>query len=487
MSFSLAEQNFIIALIFASTFLLISMYHLLLTLSTKEVIYRDYFIFLMGITSYTSIYILLPIYPQFANSYSIVAAGFTTFGSLLFVKTFLDLKKSDYPNLLFTFRGMMLLVLFVMLIQSINWVLDLGHDSGLAMFMAFLALLSLILEVSVGIWLAKKVKNARLFMITSSPLFLGVFIYLSAWFYLQENSLMDQQLMWFRLILYSSLMLQMILFSTVIGKRLNNYKSEQLALEKKISSKLKVEVAEKTKEINEHRKELENINSIKNKIFALVAHDIRNPLNSLLAIVNTIENGALSGALLTEFLDDVKKRINHSVVTLGAMLQWSLNQLEGIKIKKEKVNLLVMFDSITAMLADRVSAKNIEIKHSIDDNHDILFDAEMFKVVFRNLLANAIKFSHNSGKIWVESFYDRELLHLRIKDQGIGMSKDLIDKITTHSNFESELGTEGESGTGFGLLITTDFLKMNDATLTLESIENEGTTITLAFQPVKNE
>ena len=487
MSFSLDEQNFIIALIFASTFFLISMYHLLLSVSTKEVIYRDYFIFLMGITSYTSIYILLPIYPKFANSYSIVAAGFTTYGSLLFVKTFLDLKKSEYPNLLLAFKGMTMLVLFAMLFQGVNWIFDLGYDKRLAIIMAFIALFSLILEVSVGLWLAQKVKNAKLFMITSSPLFLGVFVYLSAWFYLQENSLMDQQLMWFRLFFYSSLMLQMILFSTEIGRRLNNYKCEQLALEKKINSKLKVEVAEKTKEINEHRKELENINKIKNKIFALVAHDIRNPLNALLAIVTTIENGALSGELLAEFLDDVKKRINHSVVTLGAMLQWSLSQLEGIKIKKEKVNLHLMFDSITALLHDRLAIKNIQIERAIDDNHYILFDAEMINVVIRNLLSNAIKFSHHSGKIWVESFYDRELLHLRIKDQGIGMSKGLIDKITNHSNFQSAPGTEGESGTGFGLLITNDFLKMNDATLTLESKEKEGTTITLAFQPFKGQ
>jgi signal transduction histidine kinase len=479
MLFTLAEQNFIIALIFASAFFLISLYHLLLFFSTQETIYRDYFVFLIAITSYTCVYILTPISPNIADTFSIPSAGFTAFGSLLFVKTFLGLTKIKHANLNIFFNRMMFFSLFAVLMHAINWFFAFGYNDGLSIFLAFITLFSLLLEVFSGVWLMRKEENARLFMITSAPLFVGALIYLFAWFYLQE-----QQLTWFRVGLYGSLMLQMILFSTVIGKRLNNYKQAQLDVQKSRSERLTAEVASKISEIEAQRKELENLNKFKTKLLALVSHDIRNPLTSLIGIITIIEKNAMNKEELGQHIATVKNKITHSVYTLSRILSWSFSQLEGAKIDQRKISLLDIVLQNQEFYADTAKEKNITIEITIDKSHSVMIDEEMFNTVIRNLLSNALKFSEKKGKIEIYSYEKYNKTFLVICDHGIGMSADYLERVMNNTEPISSVDTSGEQGFGFGLKMSQDFLQMNNANLTYESEEGKGTTFTLEMLSV---
>jgi two-component system sensor histidine kinase/response regulator len=159
---------------------------------------------------------------------------------------------------------------------------------------------------------------------------------------------------------------------------------------------------------------------------------------------------------------------------LENLLQWARTQTDKIAFEPIVFNLKQLVEQNINLLKDNITTKNINIKHKITDSCDVYADRNMINTVIRNLLTNAIKFTHSGGDIAINSLRKDGHIEISIKDSGIGMSAEETEKIfRVDANF-SRNGTDGETGTGLGLILCKEFIIKNGGKIWVESTPGKG-------------
>jgi PAS domain S-box-containing protein len=223
------------------------------------------------------------------------------------------------------------------------------------------------------------------------------------------------------------------------------------------------------------KQELIKVNQSKDKLFGLVAHDLKSPLASLEGVLELMAAGELTKSetqLLTGKIGEHLGKVNELLTNL---LNWSRSQLNGIKVRPSKLSARnIAIDTIN-LLSEVAAKKAIIIENKISPNLNILADQTMITTVFRNLLVNAIKFSKQGGLIQVSAQEKKETNTIFISDNGLGIDYKHQKKLFTDFTVSRE-GTTGEIGSGLGLQICKDFLEKNNGTLDFESTPGKGST-----------
>ena len=230
------------------------------------------------------------------------------------------------------------------------------------------------------------------------------------------------------------------------------------------------------------KEELTRVNITKDRLFSIVAHDLRAPLGSLRALLSLWDSKMLSTEKFEEISSKVKSNVNSLHVSLENLLQWSFSQLQGIESKPVRFNIYEKANEEIALLADLAELKNIKINNTVDPNIFVEADINQIGVVMRNILSNAIKFTKLSGSICLSNTVKDNKVLIEIKDEGIGMSPDTVQKIFTVGNTNVRRGTANEKGTGLGLIVVKEFIEKNNGHLSIESAENKGTVITFTLR-----
>jgi two-component system, sensor histidine kinase and response regulator len=181
-------------------------------------------------------------------------------------------------------------------------------------------------------------------------------------------------------------------------------------------------------------------------------------------------------------LKNLKSNVNSLHVSLENLLQWSFSQLQGIESKPVRFNVFDKVNEEIALLADLAELKNIKINNSIPNDTFVEADINQIGVVVRNILSNAIKFTKLGGSICLSNSIKEDKIFIDIKDEGIGMSPDTVQKIFTVGNTNVRRGTANEKGTGLGLIVVKEFIEKNNGHLSIESAENKGTVITFSLK-----
>jgi two-component system, sensor histidine kinase and response regulator len=225
------------------------------------------------------------------------------------------------------------------------------------------------------------------------------------------------------------------------------------------------------------KEELGKVNTTKDRLFSIVAHDLRAPLGSLRALLSLWDAKMLSPEKFEDISSKVKSNVNSLHVSLENLLQWSFSQLQGIESKPIRFNISDKVNEEIALLSDLAELKNIQIKNTISNDTFVEADINQIGVVVRNLLSNAIKFTKIGGTIYLSNVIKNDKVLIEIKDEGIGMSPDTVQKIFTVGNANVRRGTANEKGTGLGLIVVKEFIEKNNGQLTIDSVENEGTSI----------
>lgn len=227
--------------------------------------------------------------------------------------------------------------------------------------------------------------------------------------------------------------------------------------------------------------ELKKLNQLKDRIFSIIAHDLRGPLVNLSEILKMVTYNQISMEEFKTLSPMLSKDIVYTTDLLENILHWSRSQLKGFGIKKEFFNVRnVILNEINYHLPS-AQLKNITIVHDVFPNEVAYADVLMFQIVVRNILNNAIKFCHEGCEINIMAQYQRDgMLQVTIKDNGIGMSKDAVEKLFKDENFSSR-GTNNEKGTGLGLIICKDFMERNNGKMRIESEKDKGTTFYLTL------
>ena len=232
------------------------------------------------------------------------------------------------------------------------------------------------------------------------------------------------------------------------------------------------------KEINSKNLLLEEDNRTKDKLLSIISHDLRNPITNTQTILSLINKGALSPEESKVLLEQLETQYINTTGLLDNLLGWLKSQITGKELEKSDINI---YDLMNGMhLEQKIPLMHKRIKFINITHNDSLVKAEkdMIKIIFRNLISNAIKFTPLDGRIEITNREDKDFHYVMIRDSGIGMSEDVLSKVNAQKYF-TRTGTLQEKGSGFGLILCRDLLQKQGGNLLIESAKGEGSVFTV--------
>lgn len=290
---------------------------------------------------------------------------------------------------------------------------------------------------------------------------------------------------------------QVVLFSLGLSSRLNLTRSmlAQEKLENEIlkrkqeterknlietqRNQLEQKVKERTHELEEalqkvtiSEAKLRELNTVKDKLFSIISHDLKTPLTTVASFLDLMMNhlDKLSPEELSTLSSKTKYALQNLTLLLDNLLYWSRMQLDFIAFNPEPVPLNVTIDRTLKLFSLLIEDKSLTITSKIPKSENVAWgDKEMIAFVVRNLLHNALKFTPRSGKISLSTSVHDGMIMLSVQDTGMGMSADRIDHLLSEGGNNSMPGTENEAGTGIGLIMCKEFVERNGGELTIAS------------------
>ncbi len=226
-------------------------------------------------------------------------------------------------------------------------------------------------------------------------------------------------------------------------------------------------------------KELQDLNNTKDKFFSIIAHDLKNPFNTLLGFSDLLKNNydAFNDEKRKEFVDIIHITSRSGYSLLENLLEWSRSQTGRISFSPDDINFSIIVEEIVSMSNSSALKKKITISNNLDPDLSNLFaDENMLRTIMRNLLSNAIKFTPANGVVEINSKKDNGVTEISVKDSGIGMSDEDKEKLFRIDVYHTKKGTEDESGTGLGLILCKEFIEKHKGKIWVESEEGKGAT-----------
>ncbi|MCK5028555.1 MAG: tetratricopeptide repeat protein [Bacteroidales bacterium] len=263
----------------------------------------------------------------------------------------------------------------------------------------------------------------------------------------------------------------------------------QVRLKKKTNVLLK----SKNKQLNDANEKLvqsennlKELNATKDKFFSIIAHDLKNPFQSLLGFSETLFNQL--DDLEKEDIIEYSRLINESSQNLfnllGNLLQWAKSQLGSINVSPKDINLYESLDDILSLLKIPAEKKKITITNQVKEKTVIFADKHIVSTLLRNLISNAVKFTNIGGEIIISSEVVNKEVVISVKDNGKGISEENIKKLFKIDQEFSTKGTENESGTGLGLILCKELITQSNGKIFVESVLGKGSNFKFTL-PVK--
>lgn len=230
-----------------------------------------------------------------------------------------------------------------------------------------------------------------------------------------------------------------------------------------------------TERINTEQ-ELRELNATKDKFLSIISHDLKGPIGGMMNILDVLKNPKNSGEEQQKGLEIAHQSAKQTYTLLEDLLLWSRAQTKRIQFNPQTIDIFWFINDIV-LFQKYVSADKKEVSISTnlhDENVKVFADPEMVKIVIRNLLTNAVKFSHPGGKITIGSSPEDEKVLFYVSDNGIGIPKQNQEKLFKIEENFSTKGTNDEKGTGLGLILCKEFVERNGGSISVESEEGRG-------------
>ena len=237
--------------------------------------------------------------------------------------------------------------------------------------------------------------------------------------------------------------------------------------------KQQVRLAENAELMNKQAIELQDLNSLKNKLFSVIAHDLKSPMYALRNIFHNIEKYDLPAEEVKAMVPEVMKDLNYTTTLMENLLQWAKCQMQTLQVSFTSVNVRDVANEVFNHLKSQADLKNIRLVNNAKSNAVVVAQQDMIQLVLRNLVSNAIKFTPPNGCVQIGIENKSDLIEVFVKDSGIGLSADNLDKIS-HNEYFTTRGTSSEKGTGLGLMLCKEFLAKNNGSLHITSEEGVG-------------
>ncbi|GGH04117.1 tetratricopeptide repeat-containing sensor histidine kinase [Mucilaginibacter phyllosphaerae] len=239
-------------------------------------------------------------------------------------------------------------------------------------------------------------------------------------------------------------------------------------------------INKKNKIINQQNIELENAGHVKDKIFSVVSHDLRSPITQMVNLLGLWQQQEMDEREMKALTPVVINNIHNTLELLDNLLIWSKNQLQGFHYDPVPFQLDRLVEENIRSLYEMANNKGLTIQNNVANDVMVKADEDMIKIVLRNLISNAIKFTPQGGNIYIDSYIHANERIISVEDTGIGIQEKDLGKIFAFAS-HTTLGTNKEPGTGIGLKICYDFIQMNHGRMWVDSKANEGSTFYISF------
>ena len=268
------------------------------------------------------------------------------------------------------------------------------------------------------------------------------------------------------------LLLTLTVLTAILSATYYFYKQKKV-----LSSKLQYQhqaLLEQKQLIEAQTVNLQTVNSLKDKLLAVIGHDLRAPVGNLSNIVEMFETGYLTPEEVQDLMKNINPVVKGAELTLLNLVEWAGSQIRGRNIQSSNVDIFLLGVEMEQTFVHALQLKNIGFINRAYPGQRVLGDENHLKVILRNLISNAIKFTNNKGSIKLSTVIENNELIISIEDSGKGMTNDEMDKLFFFNTHFSNSGTSGEKGTGIGLLLCKELVELNGGKLKIKSTLGKG-------------
>lgn len=239
------------------------------------------------------------------------------------------------------------------------------------------------------------------------------------------------------------------------------------------------ELLNKAALLEERNIELNQLNTLKTKLFSIISHDLRSPINNIKSIVELLKAQSPGEVIEPRLFHHLENSVDASTDMINKLLQWVRIQLSGFHPNYIYLNVKDTIKEACESIKDQASQKNIDIAIEIDARSYFITDPDILRIVIYNITQNAIKFTHKGGSVIISTKLLDNHLQIDVRDSGMGMKPEIVQKLKHQNEHVTTYGTSNEKGAGLGLNICRELLSLVDGQLDFESTLGEGTTFTI--------
>ncbi|MEM1258322.1 MAG: tetratricopeptide repeat-containing sensor histidine kinase [Bacteroidota bacterium] len=228
---------------------------------------------------------------------------------------------------------------------------------------------------------------------------------------------------------------------------------------------------------------LKELNTTKDKLFSIIGHDLKAPITTLQELLALYTSKEISEEEVAKLAPTLKQNVDHSSFTLNNLLFWAKTQMNGLILETKPVLIQEQAHAIFEIHASKIKSKDITIQCHIHKEATCTIDPTHFRIILQNLISNAIKYTNKGGTIRFNcKKHEPDKVEISICDSGIGMDRSTINAITNNQTVNSSVGTMNEKGTGIGLQIVQNLVRINGGFIEIQSKPSSGTCVFLNFQ-----
>lgn len=225
-------------------------------------------------------------------------------------------------------------------------------------------------------------------------------------------------------------------------------------------------------QVKQQKQELFEMAETNAKFLLIIGHDLRNPLSAIVGVLELLKHS--DNADVKEYVDIASNSAKRTISLLNNLVIWASSQSETRNFNPVKINFNDLLTDEMANFAESANQKQIALEYKSLPFESVMADLEMIKTIVRNLISNAIKYSHPGGSITIEATFTKRLVKVSVEDTGVGINSIVCKKLMKKDAFFSTNGTKNEKGTGLGLLICKEFVEIHGGKISVKSKLGQG-------------
>ena len=227
--------------------------------------------------------------------------------------------------------------------------------------------------------------------------------------------------------------------------------------------------------------ELERLNTIKDRLFSVISHDLRSPIATLRSLMIFLQNGNIKPEELAFLYSKLNHQLEVSGNVLDNLLHWAKAEMSNVKMDLEKVILADVVNNVALQLKEMMEEKNTQFHNELNFHLIALADRIQVEIILRNLIANAVKFTPHGGMIKIDGKIIDECVEIYVEDNGMGMHEEEVKNLFQPDKLFTTVGTNQEKGAGIGLIITKEMISKNGGNIWVNSRKHTGTKFTFTL------